>query len=121
MGRRQRNIQPDADNYNNRNNNINPGYNTGNNNQFDMNGLGQMLNNVDLNQVMGQLSQMVGGPQVPPLQNQAQPGRSAVRDPRLELLQAMKPFLSARRSELLDRVGQFYVITRILNQNKKKK
>lgn len=115
-----RNIQPDRNN-----NGVNPGNGGG---QPNMNNLGQFLNNVDLNQVMGQLSQMLGGgggggggqPQQGYTQGPAQAPRTASRDPRLELLQAMKPFLNPRRSDMIDRIGQFYAIARIVQGQRKR-
>lgn len=88
-----------------------------------MNNLGQFLNNVDLNQVMGQLSQMLGGggqTQQGFTQGPSQAQRTAPRDPRLELLQAMKPFLNPRRSDMIDRIGQFYAIAKIVQGQRRR-
>ncbi len=121
--RRQRNIPPDPDrNQNTSGNNNNKGNSNnnsnGNSNQPDLNNLGQLLNNIDLNQVMGQLSQMNNGSgsQSPP-QTQGQ----GSKDPRLDLLNAMKPFLNTRRGGMIDKVGQFYSIMRIVQGNNKKR
>ena len=111
--RRQRNIPPDPDKNQNTSGNNN---NKGNGNQQDLNNLGQLLNNIDLNQVMGQLSQMNNGSQSPP-QTQGQ----GSKDPRLDLLNAMKPFLNTRRSGMVDKLGQFYSIMRIVQGNNKKR
>lgn len=92
--------------------------NTGNTNgQPNMNNLSQLLNNIDINQVMGQLSQMMGSSQ----QGQPQPPGPSVSDPRLELLQAMKPFLNTRRGVMIDKIGQLYAITRIIQKNNRKR
>jgi hypothetical protein len=104
MSDRRSRIQPD----NNRGGN--PGNSGG---QPNFNNLGQLFNNLDMNRVMNQFSQMMGG--MPGgAQGGTQPPRPRPRDPRLDLLQAMKPFLNPRRSGIIDRIGQFYTITRII-------
>ncbi|KPU46045.1 hypothetical protein OXPF_05260 [Oxobacter pfennigii] len=108
-------------------NNVNPG------GDFNMNNLGQLLNGLDINQLMSQVSQMMGGqmggfpggqqgpaPGAPQGQPMGfQPPRAAPRDPRLQLLQAMKPFLSKRRSGLIDNIGQLYTIASLVRSFKK--
>lgn len=116
--RRDRNIGPDAqpDSSGNTGNYSNP------NGQQNMNNLGQLFNNLDLGQVMGQLSQMMGGspgggfpgnPQGVPRAPQAP------RDARIQLLQSMKPFLNRRRGTMIDSIGQLYAIARIIRGGKK--
>lgn len=107
--KRDKNIQPD------RNNSGSNAESTGG--QPNINNLGQLLNNIDINQVMGQLSQMMGSSQ----QGTQQPQRQTASDPRLELLQAMKPFLNSRRGMMIDKIGQLYAITRMVQGNNKKR
>lgn len=110
---RNKNTQP-VNNNDNNNNDTNSGSTGG---QPNLNNLGQLLNNIDINQVMGQLSQMMGSSQ----QRQTQPQRASVNDPRLDLLQAMKPFLNTRRGVMIDKIGQLYAITRIIQGNNRKR
>lgn len=123
-GRRERGIQPDNDNYKYNSNagnfgNSGSGPNMSPGGGMNMNNLGQMLNNMDFNQILGQLSQMMGGgPQMAPPQGGPQGGfqgpRPMPRDPRVQLLQAMKPFLSKRRGMIVDNIGNLYNIVRIV-------
>lgn len=108
-GRRNKNTQPDSGNSGENNSNTNG--------QPNFNNLGQLLNNIDINQVMGQLSQMMGSSQQGPQQR----SRAPVNDPRIELLQAMKPFLNTRRATMIDKIGQLYAITRIVQGNNRKR
>ena len=119
--RRNRNIEPDAQTGNtqqNNNGNANSGNYNNSNGQSNANNFGQMFNNIDLNQIMGQLSQMMGGapggfqgnPQMPPRP-------AAPRDPRLQLLQSMKPFLNKKRGTMIDSIGQLYAIAKIIRGN----
>lgn len=121
--RRNKNIQPDEDNYSynaNNRNNMNPGGGANMNpgGGMNMNNLGQMLNNMDLGQIMGQLSQMMGGPPGGSTDGQQagfQPPRpSPPRDPRFQLLQAMKPFLGKRRGVMIDNIGNLYNIAKLV-------
>lgn len=136
MARRRRDIQPDGSN-------INPG-NMGNpGGDSNMNDFGKFLNNVDLNQLMGQFSQMMGGPQGGAQGPQGggqgspqggfrgnpqgggfpggfQPPKQAPRDPRMQLMQAIKPFLSKRRAGMLDNIGQLYGVFNIVKGMKKR-
>lgn len=112
--RRQRNIPPDPDS--NQNTSGDNNSNRSNNNQQNFNNLGQLLNNIDINQVMSQLSQMNGAPGAPP-QMQGQ----GPKDPRLDLLNAMKPFLNTRRGGMIDKIGQFYSIMKIVQGTNKKR
>lgn len=112
--RRKRIIQPDV-NYNGiNNNNISeqPNFNM----QPNMNNIGQLLNNIDLNQVMSQLSQMLGSPSG--VETGPAPRPNAPMDTRLQLLQAMKPFVNARRGDMLDKIGQIYSIVKMLQRKK---
>lgn len=100
-------------------------FNTGNsgnsNGQPNMNNFGQLFNNMDLNQLLGQISQMMGGAPQGNFQGgpQMQPPRPAPpRDPRMQLLQAMKPFLNKKRGAMLDGIGQLYTIARIIRGGK---
>lgn len=121
--RRNRNEQADNENYNN-----NAGFGNGGSpgGAFNMNNLGQMLNNLDLGQIMGQLSQMMGSPPGGQPGNPAGGGipggfqspRQASGDPRMQLLQTMKPFLSARRARMLDSISQLYNIAKIVRKIK---
>lgn len=120
--RRNRNIEPDAQTGNaqqNNNGSTNSGNYNNSNGQSNANNFSQMFNNIDLNQIMGQLSQMMGGgapggfqgnPQMPPRQ-------TAPRDPRLQLLQSMKPFLNKKRGTMIDSIGQLYAIAKIIRGN----
>jgi hypothetical protein len=116
--RRNRNIQPDAQPDNGYN------FNSGNpNGQPNMNNLNQLFNNMDLNQILGQISQMMGGgPQggVPNNPQMQQPGPSQVRDPRIQLLQAVKPFVNRRRGAMIDGIGQLYAIAKIIKGSGRK-
>ncbi|HBM80786.1 MAG: hypothetical protein QME45_06395 [Clostridiales bacterium] len=93
-------------------------YNSGNPNgqQPNMNNFGQLFNNMNLGQIMGQLSQMMGGPPPGGFQGGPQaPYRPAPpRDPRLQILQAMKPFLNRRRGAMIDGISQLYSIAKII-------
>lgn len=120
---RHRTIPPDNDNYNYKTNiNDNTVQNNGEG-QFNMNNLGQLLNNMDLNQVMGQLSQMMGNNQGTSQGNNDRPPSlqpSNTKDPRVQLLQAMKPFVNQKRGQILDNIGQIYGIIKIVRSTNKK-
>lgn len=108
--RRSRNIQPDAQ----------PNNSSGNfgssNGQPNFNNLGSLFNNMNLNQILGQLSQMMGGPSQGgfPGGPSPTPRPSPPRDPRMQLLQSIKPFVNKRRGAMIDGIGQLYSIVRII-------
>lgn len=108
--RRNRNIQPDSQ-ANNSSGNFGSS-----NGQPNMNNFGQFFNNMDLNKILGQFSQMMGGPPPGAFQNgpQSPPRQSAPRDPRLQMLQSMKPFLNKRRGTMIDGISQLYSIARLM-------
>lgn len=124
--RRNRNLKPDSQPDNGYNFNAGNTGNSGNSGNYsgqpNMNNFGQFFNNMDLNQLLGQISQMMGGS--PPgggfqggPQMQA-PRPSPPRDPRMQLLQAMKPFLNKKRGAMIDGIGQLYTIARIIRGGK---
>ena len=122
--RRDRYIQPDGNinppntgNFTSAGNTENPGSTGNSGGQFNMNNLGQLLNNIDIKQVMNQFSQMGGSPQE---QTQGAPSKSS-KDPRIDLLQAIKPFVSSKRGGMIDKIGQFYAITKIIQNTNKKR
>lgn len=116
--RRNRNIQPDAQPGNGYN------FNSGNpgnaDSQPDMNNFSQFLNNMDFNQILGQISQMMGGPPpggFPGNPQMQQPKPPQPSDPRIQLLQAVKPFVNRRRGAMIDGIGQLYAIAKIIKGN----
>lgn len=97
---------------------------TPNNNGFDLSNMGNLLNNINPNQLAGmlngidmnQLSSMVQN--FSGNQSQAQNnGASIANNTRsIELLNAIKPLVDAEKSQLIDSVIQLYSITKIIKK-----
>lgn len=97
---------------------------TANNNGFDFSNMGNLLNNInpnqlagmlngmDMNQLSGMIQNFTGN------QNQVQNGSSPlVNNTRsIELLNAIKPLVDAEKSQLIDSVIQLYSITKIIRK-----
>lgn len=111
-------------NYNNftpnSNNNQSNNNQNGGNQQFDMNNLMQMLNNVDMNQLAGMMSSLGMN-----TGNQENAGNSsggnaqgnASPDATMQVFQTLRNWVNPNGAVLLDRLIQLYTIGSILNGN----
>ncbi|MDP4146779.1 MAG: hypothetical protein Q8936_20280 [Bacillota bacterium] len=95
-------------------------------NNVDINQIMPLLNNLDMNQLLPLLSGATGGgdlgntgevpdkPKVVNNHHKVPSGNNMPSGKEIDLLLALKPLVNAERALLIDRVIQFYNITRIL-------